>query len=136
MSNPTDPGREDERIMTTNEVASWLSVSVAHLNRQAQAGVIPSSRIGGERRFWRPLLLVKLFPQEPVMGLDDEPDVLTPDELAAALRVTPQTVSRRIQDGSIPASKIGSIYRIYWPTIRARLEAGEDFLPTDQSPHE
>jgi len=133
MNNPTDPERHDERIMTTSEVASWLSVSAGHLNRQAKAGEIPSSFIGGERRFWRPSLLAKLFPLEPAVDHGDEPaDVVTPEELAIALRLTPQTVIRRCRDSSIPASKIGSIYRIYWPTIRARLEAGEDFLPPNE----
>ena len=58
-----------------------------------------------------------------------EPDVITTAQLGEILQLSAESIRARIEDGSIPASKIGNHYRIYWPTIRARLEAGEDFVP-------
>lgn len=133
MNQPPDSDPLDSRIMIPHEVAAWLAVSTTHLNRRAKAGDIPSSRLGGgERRYWRPLLLSQLFSQKQAAmePPPDDPEVITLEELALRLRLTAQTLSRRIEDGSIPASRIGNQYRIYWPAIRARLETGQDFPAT------
>ena len=132
MDDSKDPARLiDGRIMTTAEVASWLATSESTIKRQAQAREIPSSKIGAERRFWRPALQAHFWPGEAVVEPANEPaDVLTPAQLAAVLQLNPVTILRRIQDGSIPASQLGTQYRIWWPSIRARLQAGEDFVPT------
>ena len=60
-------------------------------------------------------------------------DVITTAQLGEILQLSAESIRARIDDGSIPASKIGKHYRIYWPTIRARLEAGEDFAPGDRA---
>lgn len=133
MTDHTDPSRHDDRIMTPREVASWLAIPLTNLSLRSKTGDVPSSRIGtGERRYWRPLLRAKLFSQgqAAMEPSPDEPEVITLEELALRLRLSAQTLGRRIEDGSIPASKIGNQYRIYWPSIRARLEAGHDFPAT------
>ena len=131
MTDPHDPPvAPDERVMTRTEVASWLSLSFPTLMARISDGEIPASRIGGEWRFWRPTLRSRLFPAEaPPEPERDEPEVLTTAQLAQLLQLTGETVRARIEDGSIPASRIGNHWRIYWPAIRARLEAGENFTP-------
>ena len=135
MTEPQDPGSpHDVRIMTTSEVAAWLSLSVPTLMSRVRAGEIPASRIGAEWRFWRPTLEVRLFAQGPAAESgDDQAEVLTTAQLADRLRLTGETVRARIEDGSIPASRIGNQFRIFWPTIRGRLEAGEDFTPAQRT---
>jgi len=134
MTDLQDPDATPEaRVMTRSEVASWLATSVPTLMARVQAGDIPASRIGGEWRFWRPLLKSRLFSQEaPVQADRHEPDVITTAQLGEILQLGAESIRARIEDGSIPASKIGNQYRIYWPTIRARLESGEDFAPQDR----
>lgn len=120
LASPT-PGA----VMTSSEVMKWLSISRPTLTAQLQAGELPASRIGSEYRFWRPLLLRRLFGQHEAP--EPGPDVITPTDLAKFLRITPATVRARIADGSFPASKIGGTFRIWRPAIIATLEAGEDF---------
>lgn len=123
----------DARVMTRSEVASWLAMSVPTLMARVRAGGVPASRIGGEWRFWRPALESRLFSQEaPVQANRHEPDVITTAQLGELLQLSAESIRARIEDGSIPASKIGNNYRIYWPIIRARLEAGEDFVPQER----
>lgn len=132
MTDPHDPPvAPDERVMTRTEVASWLSLSLPTLMARISDGEIPASRIGGEWRFWRPTLRSRLFPQAPPEPERHEPEVLTTAQLAQLLQLTGETVRARIEDGSIPASRIGNHWRIYWPAIRARLEAGENFTPRE-----
>ena len=138
MTNSQDPGGAYGRVMTRSEVASWLAVSVPTLMARVRAGDIPASRIGGEWRFWRPTLESHLFSQEAPVEANGreanrrEADVITTGQLGEILQLSAESIRARIEDGSIPASKIGNHYRIYWPTIRARLEAGEDFGPKDR----
>lgn len=131
MTDPHDPPvARDERIMTRTEVASWLALSLPTLMARVRDGDIPASRIGAEWRFWRPTLRSRLFPQEAPAEPDrHEAEILTTAQLAELLQLTGETVRARIEDGSIPASRIGNHWRIYWPAIRARLEAGENFTP-------
>lgn len=135
MSNANGPERGvNARAMTTQEVASWLVISLPVLAERVKAGTIPSSRIGRERRFWRPTVLAAVF-GEATVGPGDEsvPEVVTVEDLAQILQLNPATIRQRIRDGSIPASRIGDQYRIYWPSIRARLAAGQDFTPTQEA---
>ena len=134
MTDPPDPpAARDERVMTRTEVASWLALSIPTLMTRIREGEIPATRIGGEWRFWRPALRARLFPAEAPPEPDrNEPEVLTTAQLAELLRLTGETIRARIEDGSIPASRIGNQWRIYWPAIRARLEAGENFTPRDE----
>lgn len=127
MSDHANPGDPVNPVMTSAEVMEWLGISRPVLAAQIQAHEIPVSRIGSDYRFWRPSLLRTFFSQEEIV----EPgrDVITPTDLAEHLRMSKATVRQRIADGSIPAHRIGNTYRIWWPTIRAKLEAGEDFSP-------
>ena len=130
MTNPQDPDdTPDGRVMTRSEVASWLAMSVPTLMARVRAGDVPASRIGGEWRFWRPTLESRLFSQEATVEAHREADVITTAQLGELLQLSAESIRARIEDGSIPASKIGNHYRIFWPTIRARLAAGEDFVP-------
>ena len=125
-------GGPDPRIMTTAEVAKWLTLTEPTIIQHIQRGLIPASRLGAEWRFWRPLLLRRLFPEaEPVTSDDDDPDIITIEELAQRLRLSVPTVRMRIEDRSIPASRIGKTWRTYWPTIRDRLAEGKDFTPPE-----
>lgn len=135
MTDPHDPPvAPDEQVMTRTEVASWLALSIPTLMARVREGEIPASRIGAEWRFWRPALRSRLFPQEaPTEPRRHEAEVLTTAQLAELLQLTGETVRARIEDGSIPASRIGNQWRIYWPAIRARLEAGENFTPREGS---
>lgn len=134
MTDPHDPPvAPDERIMTRTEVASWLALSIPTLMARVRDGEVPGSRIGAEWRFWRPALRARLFPHEaPAEPHRIEAEVVTTAQLAELLQLTGETVRARIEDGSIPASKIGNQWRIYWPAIRARLEAGENFTPREE----
>jgi|NGEPerStandDraft_6_1074524.scaffolds.fasta_scaffold88955_2 excisionase family DNA binding protein len=123
-------GGPDPRIMTTSEVAKWLYLTEPTITQHIQRGLIPASRLGSEWRFWRPLLISRLFPEaEQVSSDESDPDIITIEELADRLRLSVPTVRMRIEDQSIPASRIGKIWRIYWPTIRDRLAEGKDFAP-------
>ena len=134
MTDPHDPpAARDERIMTRTEVASWLALSIPTLMARVREGKIPASRIGAEWRFWKPAVRSRLFPQEaPMEPHRADLEVLTTAQLAEILQFTGETVRARIEDGSIPASKTGNQWRVYWPAIRARLEAGENFTPRDE----
>lgn len=131
MTDDTTTDPVAGHVMTTSEVMTWLGLSRPALVAQIQAGDVPASRIGGEYRFWRPTLLRQFFGQE--QAVEPGRDVITPDDLAERLRLSAQTVRSRIADGSIPASKFGNQWRIWWPTILGRLEKGEDFPPTPAS---
>jgi len=56
----------------------------------------------------------------------DLPRLVTVEEAAAALSVTPQTVYRRVEDGTIPAVRIGRAIRIDLDQAleQMRVEAG------------
>lgn len=134
MTDPLDPATPaDDRIMTRTEVASWLALSLPTLMTLVRKGEIPASRIGGEWRFWRPTLRSHLFPRDaPPEPQRHEPEIITIAELAHTLQLTGETVRARIEDGSIPATRIGNRWRIHWPTIHARLEAGDNFTAGDK----
>lgn len=131
MTDPLDPPTAaDQRIMTRTEAASWLGVSLPTLMALVRNGEIPASRIGAEWRFWLPSLRLRLFPhQAPPEPHRHEAEVITTAQLAQTLRLTGETVRARIEDGSIPAIRTGNQWRLHWPTIRARLEAGDNFAP-------
>lgn len=133
MTADLDKSSADPRVMSTNEVAEWLGTTTATLLTQVRSGAVPASRIGAEWRFWRPLLTRVLFGEEPdtVGSEHDQPDVLTAAQLATKLQIGVVTIRRRATDGSIPATKIGNDFRFYWPTIKRRLETGEDFTRPD-----
>lgn len=40
------------------------------------------------------------------------PDVMTIEEAAAYLRVHPQTIRRRLKDGTLPGAQIGRTWRV------------------------
>lgn len=125
-------GRPDPRILMTSEVAAWLSLTEPTITQHIHNGLIPASRLGSEWRFWRPSLLARLFPEaEPVSVDEDEegPDIITIEQLAERLQLSVPTIRLRIDDGSLPASRIGKTWRIYWPTIKDRLVRGENFDP-------
>lgn len=129
MTAAEDKFSTDPRIMSTQEVARWLNTSTATLLTQVRDGAVPTSRIGSEVRYWRPLLKRALFDEnDPPMPEHDEPEVLTAAQLAAKLQIGVATIRRRATDGSIPAARIGADFRFYWPAIRRRLENGEDFV--------
>lgn len=122
----------DPRILTTKETAELIKASEAYVIRGVNSGLIPASRIGSEWRYWKPLVLTQVLSTSDLTLGDTsvtEPDVVTAAELAQLLRMTPQTVSKRIADGSIPARKVGKGWRCHWPTIRSVLEQGRDFTP-------
>lgn len=127
MTADANPAITSGMVMTIPEVMEWLKLGRSALATQITEGGIPVSRIGGEYRFWRPLLLRQIFGKE--LRAEAGPDVITPAELAVTLRLTYETVRARLMDGSIPARRIGSTYRIWWPEVREYLETGQDFVP-------
>lgn len=131
MTDPLHPPTTaDDRIITRTEAASWLGVSLPTLMALIRNGEIPASRIGGEWRFWLPSLRTRLFPHHaPPEPQRQEPEIITTAQLAHTLQLTSETVRARIEDGSIPATRLGNQLRIHWATIRARLEAGDNFTP-------
>jgi excisionase family DNA binding protein len=46
------------------------------------------------------------------MAETNYPDVMTIDEAAAYLRVHPQTIRRRVKDGTLPGARIGRTWRV------------------------
>lgn len=129
----TDEAAVDTRILTTRDVAQLIQVTESYVIKGIGRGQIPASRIGSEWRYWKPLVIARVLPHsEATTPSDDsitEPEVVTAGELATLLRLTPNTISLRIAEGSIPAAKVGKGYRIHWPTVRAVLEQGKDFTP-------
>lgn len=58
--------------------------------------------------------------------MDDPPELLTVDEVAAHLRVNPQTIRNWIDAGKLPHVKIGPRrVRIFRRDLEALIEAGE-----------
>ncbi|HEY1320456.1 MAG TPA: helix-turn-helix domain-containing protein [Streptosporangiaceae bacterium] len=55
---------------------------------------------------------------EPGNSAGRDPDVLTTDELAAKLGLSPQTVRRMAATGQIPALKAGKNFRYSWQAVR------------------
>ena len=47
-------------------------------------------------------------------------DYLSPDEVAALLKILPETVRKHIRDGEIPAAKFGLQWRIRRSDLEAR----------------
>jgi excisionase family DNA binding protein len=42
---------EDDRLLTADEIATWLAVPVSWVHESARAGSLPSLQIGRYRRF-------------------------------------------------------------------------------------
>jgi excisionase family DNA binding protein len=56
-----------------------------------------------------------------------KPLFLTPEELARALRVDPETVRRWLREGQVRGQKAGRLWRVPWEE-GARLLGGEERL--------
>ncbi|GAA6756343.1 hypothetical protein Thermus77420_18190 [Thermus thalpophilus] len=69
----------------------------------------------------RPVRLLVSMP--PV----DKPLFLTPEELAEALRVSPETVRRWLRNGEVKGQRAGRLWRVPWEE-GVRLLGGEDKL--------
>ncbi|MCW2940118.1 MAG: DNA-binding protein [Actinomycetia bacterium] len=61
-----------------------------------------------------------------------DPDVLTTQELAARLGLSPQTVRRMAHAGQLPALKTGKDFRYSWETVRDVLRRGAGDLEPEQ----
>jgi excisionase family DNA binding protein len=61
------------------------------------------------------------------MPLVAKPLFLTPEELARALRVDPETVRRWLREGQVRGQKAGRLWRVPWEE-GARLLGGEERL--------
>lgn len=57
---------------------------------------------------------------------EDIPPVMTLDEVAALLRVDADTVEKLIQDGKLPAVKVGQEWRISSANAMAFINAGDE----------
>lgn len=57
-SNPA--GEPESDVMTAEEVAGWLRVSVFTVRREAYAGRLPATRVGKGWRFSREAILRRL----------------------------------------------------------------------------
>lgn len=54
------------------------------------------------------------------------PELLTPDELAELLRLSPRTIYELLQTGEIPgAKKVGRAWRIHRDTVLEWIKGGE-----------
>jgi excisionase family DNA binding protein len=52
----------------------------------------------------------------------EDPDaLLTPEEIAARLKVGERTIERWQQDGTLPYLRLGQTVRFHWPTVVAHL---------------
>jgi excisionase family DNA binding protein len=63
------------------------------------------------------MIHVPILPREPIRAKGDpsvalERDILTPQEVAEYLQLTPDTVYRYIREGKLAAAKLGRHYRI------------------------
>jgi excisionase family DNA binding protein len=68
-----------------------------------------------------------------------DPDVLTTQELAAKLGLSPQTVRRMANAGQIPALKTGKDFRYSWEAVRDVLRQphrSEEHSTDDEHQHE
>jgi excisionase family DNA binding protein len=61
-------------------------------------------------------------------------DYLTPEEIAAKLRVNIATVRRWIKLGELPAYQVGRLYRVEKPAYEAFLKSREVPRPQDSGP--
>lgn len=125
--SPMPDDYADDRVLTTDLVAALLKLAPHTVIRHVQRGIIPASRLGGEYRYWRPLVREEVVGADPEPDSDTEPDVLTVDQLAGRLKLTPATIVLRIEDQSIKAHKVGKVWRILWAPILRTLSKGDDF---------
>ena len=71
-----------------------------------------------------PLLYMRELGTMPIV---DKPLFLTPEELAEALRVSPETVRRWLRTGEVRGQRAGKQWRVPWEE-GARLVGGEEKL--------
>lgn len=68
MTDSGDPGRaadEPPEVLTLEEAAAFMRLSVPTMRRLAEAGDVPSSKLGNQWRFSRRALLQRLGWEEP-----------------------------------------------------------------------
>ena len=53
-------------------------------------------------------------------------ELITANEVAVRLRVTPQTVRRLAREGKLPVVRVGRTYRFDWAKVWATVQQGPD----------
>ena len=130
------------QLMTVAGVAQLLTVHPQTVLARVHAGVIPGARIGAQWRFWRPTMLARAVGDEAAKQMlavegyspADDPEVVTPTELADLLGVNLSTVRTALNSGAIPAGRVGRRWQIYWPLIRDAIAAGAPLGPGHEPP--
>lgn len=109
-------------VLDIPAAATLLAVGKPSVYRLVRAGDVPAWRLGGQWRMWRPAILravagPEVEQQHPMTPAGD-PEMISASTLAELLDISLPTCHALINDGTIPARKVGATTRIWWPSVR------------------
>jgi excisionase family DNA binding protein len=112
--------------------AQLIKASAGHTRKLVASGVIPGTRVGGQWRLWVPSVLTAVIGADaarhatPALPEDwVEPGIVTVAELAELLGLPAGTVKILLNQKCIPANKLGSRWKCYWPSIVEKIASGQ-----------
>lgn len=114
-----DQDKTEKRVLSINEVAEQLNLSRDVVSLMIHEGTIRARQIN---RKW---LIPKTALDEYLSGRDNPARVMSVDEVAAALDVHRDTVSKMLQAGIIRARKAGRTWKVPFSAMEEFL-AGKD----------
>lgn len=109
-------------------VADMLGVTHRTVVAWTKAGRIPGVQIGDRWRYWMPAVTAAMggaVAHEP----PEERQIVSVNDLADYLGLTPHGVRVMVREGKIPASKVGRLWMVPWGRVRNAIAAGR---PLDQ----
>jgi excisionase family DNA binding protein len=112
-------------VFTVREVATLLRVDPSVITRLLQRRVLHGFRAGRLWRIPRNALLQMLGLQQEEARWLSEP-LLTTEEVARALRVTPEAVSLWARRGKVRGVRVGALWRIPASELRALMGTTEE----------
>jgi excisionase family DNA binding protein len=127
-------------LLEIEGAARLIRHSVSATRRLACAGDIPATRIGGRWRLWAPAVLERVIGADAVLALPalpegwQEPGIVTGRELAELLGLSERSVTNLLAAGRIPGTKVGGGWRTYWPSILAKITAGQPLVEAPGNP--
>ena len=115
-------------LMDLDDVAALLREHVSTVGDRARRGDIPGARVGAQWRFWRPAVMRLAVGDVVAARLsapqDDDPELVSPAEIADLLGISMATTMTLLHSGDIPAGRVGGRWHIYWPAIRDAIAEG------------
>jgi excisionase family DNA binding protein len=112
--------------------AQLIKASAGHTRKLVAEGIIPGTRVGGQWRLWVPSVLTAVIGADAARHATPdlpegwvEPGIVTVAELAELLGLPAGTVKILLNQKCIPANKLGSRWKPYWPSIVEKIAAGQ-----------